>query len=78
MMILVAMKLKLPIVDMDMLLSTIYRVDQVECEKPAPLGTNDHLSVNVYISTNMASILANLYCLSRLGPIMVISAKVSG
>ena len=47
--ILVAIKLKLPIVDMDMLLSTIYRVDQVECEKLAPLRTNDHLSIHVYI-----------------------------
>ena len=66
--ILVAIKLKLPIVDMDMLLSTIYRVDQVECEKLAPLRTNDHLSIHVYIkykykvqSTNkITSILAKL------------------
>lgn len=59
--ILVAIKLKLPIVDMDMLLSTIYRVYQVECEKLAPLGTNDHLSVHVYMSTNeTTSILAKL------------------
>ena len=59
--ILVAIKLKLPIVDMDMLLSTIYQVDQVECEKLAPLGTNDHLSAHVYMSTNkITSILAKL------------------